>query len=162
MPKRFATKSAENLDQFVMRGGALVALYGRYRIAPAAGLAVEKVTTGLEAMFQKWGITVSDEMVMDTKSDSFPVPINKDLGGGVIVRDIRKAPYPFFVEMDGDEVASNSVITAGLTGSVLHWGSPIKAEAKVGSDEHKVTTLLRSSDASWLTTTTAVEPNYAT
>jgi ABC-2 type transport system permease protein len=159
-PASLDAKSAENLDQFVMRGGALVALVGRYRLAPAAGLAVEKVTTGLEAMFQKWGITVGDDLVMDTKNDTFPVPENKDLGNGMVVREIRKVPYPFFVEMDGDELSSTSVITAGLTGSVLHWGSPVKAEAKVGDDAHNVTVLLRSSDASWLTTNTAMEPNF--
>src|SRR5262249_20252346 len=67
-PASLDAKSAENLDQFVMRGGALVALAGRYRIAPGmgGGLSVEKVTTGVESALQKWGITVGDEMVMDT------------------------------------------------------------------------------------------------
>jgi ABC-2 type transport system permease protein len=161
-PASLDARSAENLDQFVMRGGALVALAGRYRLAPSQGLAVEKVTTGLEAMFQKWGITVGDEMVMDTKSDVFPVPENRDLGNGMMVREIRQLPYPFFVKMDGDEVSSSSVITAGLTGSVMHWAAPVKAEAKVGDDEHRVTALLTSSDASWLTSSTTVEPNLRT
>ena len=161
-PASLDAKSAENLDQFVMRGGALVALAGRYRLAPSRGLAVEKVTTGLEAMFQKWGITVGDEMVMDTKSDNFPVPENRDLGNGMMVREIRQLPYPFFVKMDGNAVSSSSVITAGLTGSVMHWAAPVKAEAKVGDDEHRVTVLLTSSDASWLTSSTTVEPNLRT
>ena len=161
-PASLDAKSAENLDQFVMRGGALVALAGRYRLAPSQGLAVEKVTTGLEAMFQKWGITVGDEMVMDTKSDVFPVPENRDLGNGIMVRDIHQLPYPFWVKMDGDQVSSSSVITAGLTGSVMHWAAPVKAEAKVGDDEHRVTTLLTSSDASWLTSSTKVEPDLRT
>jgi ABC-2 type transport system permease protein len=161
-PAALDAKSAENLDQFVMRGGALVALAGRYRIAPGAGLAVEKVTTGVESMFQKWGITVGDDMVMDTQSDSFPVPQNRDLGNGMMVREMHQLPYPFFVKMTGDEVASSSVITSGLTGSVMHWASPVAANAKVGDDEHRVDVLLRSSDASWLTSSTAVEPNPRT
>src|SRR5262249_62097747 len=36
-PASLDAKSAENLDQFVMRGGALVALAGRYRLAPGMG-----------------------------------------------------------------------------------------------------------------------------
>jgi ABC-type uncharacterized transport system involved in gliding motility auxiliary subunit len=161
-PASLDAKAAEHVDQFVMRGGALVVLDGRFRLAPGAGLTVEKVATGLESAFQKWGITVEDQMVMDTKSDVFPIPENRDLGNGMMVREISQLPYPFFVKMDGDEVSSSSVITSGLTGSVMHWGSPVKAEAKVGDDEHRVDVLLQSSDAAWLTTSTAVEPNLRT
>jgi ABC-2 type transport system permease protein len=158
-PASLDSKSAENLDQFVMRGGAVVALAGRYRLSLGAGLSVEKVTTGLESAFQKWGITVGDDLVMDTKDDSFPVPENRDLGNGMMVREIKQLAYPFFVKMDGDQLASDSPITSGLTGSVMHWASPVKAEAKVGDDQHHVNVLLKSSPASWLTSSTAVEPN---
>ncbi|HEX2687535.1 MAG TPA: Gldg family protein, partial [Kofleriaceae bacterium] len=161
-PASLDAKAAENVDQFVMRGGALVALAGRYRIAPGMGLSVEKVTTGLEATFQKWGITVGDDMVMDPKSDMLPVPENRDLGNGMIVREIQQKPYPLFVKMDGDEVSAGSAITSGLTGSVMHWASPVKADAKVGDDAHRVDVLLSSSSGSWLSSSTAVEPNHRT
>jgi len=158
-PAQLDAASAQNLDQFVMRGGAVVALAGRYRIAPNAGLAVEKVTTGIEAALQKWGITLGDEMVMDPKSDSFPVPQNRDLGNGMVVREVQQLPYPFFVKMDGDQLDSSSPITSGLTGSVLHWAAPVKADAKVGDDAHTVDVLLRSSDAAWRTSSLTVDPD---
>ena len=41
----------------------------------------------------------------------------------------------YFVKMDGDQLASGSPITGGLAGSVMHFASPIKAEAKVGDDQ---------------------------
>jgi len=158
-PASLDAKAAENLDQFVMRGGAVVALAGRYRIAAGAGLSVEKVTTGIEDALKKWGVTVGDDLVMDLKSDTLPAPENRDLGNGMVVREIHQLPYPFFVKMTGDELASSSVITSGLAGSVIHWGSPVKAEAKAGDDEHKIDVLLKSSDSSWRTTSTTVEPN---
>jgi len=162
-PAELDAKSAENLDQFVMRGGALVALAGRYRLAPGrGGLSVEKVTTGLESVFQKWGITVDDNMVMDTKNDTFPVPQERDLGNGMMIREVKEIPYPFFVKMNGDQVSSSSAITGGLAGSVMHWAAPVKADAKAGDDEHRVEVLLRSSEASWLTANTNVQPNNAT
>jgi len=159
-PASLDAKAAENLDQFVMRGGAVVALAGHYRLAPSGGgLAVEKVTTGIEAALQKWGITVGDEMVMDTKSDALPLPQNRDLGNGMMVREFHRLEYPYFVKMDGDQLSSDSPITHGLTGSVMHWPSPVKAEAKAGDDAHKVQPLLQSSDASWLTSSTNVQPD---
>jgi ABC-2 type transport system permease protein len=162
-PASLDAKAAEHLDQFVMRGGALVLLDGRFRLdimASSSGrLSVEKVTTGLESVLQKWGISVEDQMVMDSKSDVFPIPDNRDLGNGMVVREYQQLPYPYFVKMDGDQVASSSVITSGLAGSVMHWASPVKADAKAGDDEHRVEVLLKSSDGSWLTTSTQVHPD---
>ncbi|HMG24806.1 MAG TPA: Gldg family protein, partial [Kofleriaceae bacterium] len=89
-PASLDPRSAENLDQFVMRGGALVVLAGHYRLnlmGGGGGLTVEKVTTGLESAFQKWGITVGDDMVMDTRSDTFPVPQERDVGNGMVIRE---------------------------------------------------------------------------
>ncbi|HSD90664.1 MAG TPA: Gldg family protein [Kofleriaceae bacterium] len=157
-PQGLDAKAAQNVDQFVMRGGALVVLAGKYRLAPARGIAVEKVTMGLEGLFEKWGIKVADEMVLDEKSDSFPIPQNRDLGNGMMVRELTQLPYPFFVKMDGDQLSSDSLVTSGLAGTVMHWGSPVKADAKVGDDVHDIVTLLQSSDQAWLSSSTDVEP----
>ncbi|HEY4176267.1 MAG TPA: Gldg family protein [Kofleriaceae bacterium] len=145
--------SAQNVDQFVMRGGALVVLAGRYRLAPGAGLSVEKVTTGLEAMFAKWGITVGDEMIGDDKNESFPVPV---VHGDV--RELQQTPYPYFVKFDGTQLG-DSLVTNGLSGSVMHWSSPVKAEEKAGDDTHDVKVLLRTTGNAWLSTSTKIEPD---
>jgi ABC-2 type transport system permease protein len=117
------------------------------------------VTTGLEAAFEKWGIKVAPEMVLDTKNDSFPIPKNRDLGNGMMVRELHQVAYPMFVKLDGDQLASSSLITGGLTGSVVHWGSPVTAQAKVGDDQHRVEELLRTTKNAWLTTSTEAQPN---
>jgi ABC-type uncharacterized transport system involved in gliding motility auxiliary subunit len=114
---------------------------------------------GIESTLQKWGVTLGDEMVMDTKNDTLPAPEQRDLGNGMVIQEVHQVPYPLFVKMLGDQVASSSPITSGLTGSVMHWASPVKAEAKVGDDTHKVDVLLRSSDASWLTSSTVASPD---
>jgi len=161
-PAALDAKAAEYVDQFVMRGGALVVLDGRFRLAMGAGgggLAVEKVATGLESVLQKWGITVPEEMVLDEKSDALPVPQNRDLGNGMVVREFHRLDYPYFVQMDGDQLTSASPITHGLTGSVMHWASPVKVDAKVGDDTHKVQPLLTSSPAAWLSSSTDVQPD---
>lgn len=158
-PANLTRDQVQNLDQFVMRGGSVVALAGRYRLAPAAGLAVEKVTTGLEDEFKKWGITIGDDMVLDTRSDTFPVPENRDLGNGMVVREIHQIAYPYFVKFAGDGLSEDSIITSGLPDAVLHWGSPVTADAKVGDDTHRVDVLLRSSKGSWLSAVTSVEPD---
>lgn len=161
-PVGFDAAAAANVDQFLMRGGALVVLAGHYRLAPLGGLAVEKVATGLEPILKAWGVTVADEMVLDTKSDSFPIPQNRDLGNGMTVREIAKLPYPFFVQMEGDQLAEGSPITSGIAGSVMHWGSEVTAEPKVGEDTRRVDLLLRTSEAAWTSTSTKIEPDLQT
>lgn len=146
------------VDQFVMRGGSLVVLAGRHRIARAAGLALEKVTTGLDPLFQKWGIELGSDLVLDTKNDAFPIPVNRQLGNGMIVREINQLPYPFFVRMDGDQLSS-SVITSGLTGSVMHWATQVTAVTKIGNDEHRVESLLSSSSDAWLSSSIEIQPD---
>jgi ABC-2 type transport system permease protein len=158
-PAALDDKAAQHVDQFLMRGGALVVLGGRYRLAQGRGIAVEKVTTGLEKVLAKWGITLGDELVMDQKSDSFPVPEDRELGNGLVVREIHQVPYPFFVKLDGDQLSSESAITSGLAGAVMHFASPVKAEAKAGEDDHEVEVLLRSSTGAWTTTSTNVQPD---
>lgn len=157
-PANLDAKAVEAVDQFVMRGGALVVLAGRYRLAPSqTGIAIEQVTTGLEAVLKKWGIKVGDEYVMDEKSDVFPMQQMRDVGNGELVPEVVQLPYPAFVKMTGSQLSSTNVITSALAGSVMHWASPITADAKVGDDEHRVDTLLESSGRSWLTKSTAAE-----
>ena len=160
-PANLTPPEAAVVDQFVMRGGSLVALAGRYRLGPSVtgGISVEKVTTGLEGAFARWGIALGEEMVMDTKSSTFPIPADRDVGGGMTVREVAQLPYPLFVQFDGDRVSSASVITSGIPSAVLHWGTWIKAEPKVGDDAHVVTPLLTSSSESWLSQELNVTPN---
>lgn len=160
-PADLDAKAAEHVDQFVMRGGALVALAGRFRLQPSpTGLGVEKVTTGLEQVLTSWGVSVGDELVLDKKNESFPVPVQRDMGGGMMMRELRELPYPFFVKITGDALADGSLITGGLPGAVMHWGSVVKAEPKVGDTARKVEVLMRSSGGSWLSSSTQVQPDF--
>jgi ABC-2 type transport system permease protein len=155
-PADLDAKAAENVDQFVMRGGALVVLGGRFRPALMGdGTQLEKVTTGLEGLFQKWGITIDDELVVDAKNEAFVRPVQKDLGNGIITQELEQHPHGLLVRITGDQLSSGSVITSGLPGAVIAFGSPVSAEEKVEGDQRQVEVLLRSSPASWLTKSTA-------
>lgn len=156
-PANLDAKAAEQVDQFVMRGGSLVVLAGKYRLRPARGIEIEKVTTGLETLFAKWGITMTDQLVMDEKALTIPVPRLRDLGNGTQVEEVAQMPYPFFIKLTGNQLAAHP-ITSGLPGTLVHFAAPLKVEEKVGNDTRKVVPLLRSSQESWLTTSTVTEP----
>lgn len=178
-PAGLDAAAARAVDQFLMRGGAVVALAGRYRLDLGGGqLAVEKIDSGLEAMLASWGVTVEPKLVMDSANDSFPIPVQRDLGGGVVVRDVQELPYPYFVKVTGSGLADDNVITAGVPGATLHWVSPVRVEeptsaptttaagsattsgAKPKTSERKVEVLLSSSGEAWLSDSTAVQPDF--
>jgi len=56
-PSQLHADEAAAIDQFVMRGGSLILLQGRYRLefGKAQGLVVERVDTGLEDLLRAWG-----------------------------------------------------------------------------------------------------------
>jgi ABC-2 type transport system permease protein len=167
-PSDLDAKAAEHVDQFVMRGGALVVLGGRFRLAPSPeGLGLEKVTTGLEAVLDKWGIKISEELVLDTKSEAFIGQRRRQLPDGSFTREIQQSPYAMLVKITGNQLGT-SVIASGLPGSVMSWASPVSAETKVsdkagdqaGDDARRVDVLLRSSDEAWTTKSTEANPDW--
>jgi ABC-2 type transport system permease protein len=154
--------AAAAVDQYVMRGGALVVLAGHYRLAPnpMGGISIEKVETGLEAMFAAWGITLGEDMVLDTVADKFPVPDKRDLGDGTYDNVLRPVAYPYFPLIDEDRVASGTVLTAGVPGAILHWPVAVTVANALGKEPRAVTTLLRSTTGAWETSSTDIEPDF--
>jgi ABC-2 type transport system permease protein len=179
-PASLDDKPAQAVDQFLMRGGAVIALVGRYRLDLMAGkLGVEKVTTGLEDVLAAWGVTVKETMVLDEEAESLPIPVRGKL---------QAVRYPYFVRIAEDRLAAGNAITAGLPGAIMHWASPVTATsgaapakdaakpdaakdaaradaekdaAKAEARPRKVDVLVRSSDGSWLDAGTEVEPDFA-
>jgi len=166
-PAGLSEPEARAIDQFLMRGGAVIALAGHFRLdVQGRRLGVEKVTTGLEDLLASWGVHVGDQMVLDPENDSLPMPVERDLGG-VVVRDMQELPYPYFVKIGPDRIAEGNVITGGVPGVTLHWASPITVDTPAAAapaaatDEapRKVDVLLRSSSGSYLSESTDVQPD---
>ncbi|MFO0724587.1 MAG: Gldg family protein [Myxococcota bacterium] len=167
-PKNLDEKQVFAIDQYLMRGGAVAVLAGRFELNPNAGggqgLAVDKVNTGLESALAAWGVTVQDKLVLDPQNESFPVPVVRDLGG-LKVRDIQLIRYPFFVDVRSGGMSKETPVTGGLNSVTMNWSSPIvlaDAAAKDGDKELKRETsvLLRSTDKAWLQAGTEVQPDF--
>jgi len=163
-PDNLDAEAVRAVDQFLMRGGAVIILDGRYRLDRQGGgkLAVEKVTTGLEETLAKWGIDVRESLVLDTSNEVLPFPKEFDRGDGVRIRRLVEAPYPPFLKIEQDRVAEGNLITAGVPGAVMHWASPVKVtEPAKGTDTRKIDVLLRSTGDAWLDAGGDVDPANA-
>jgi ABC-2 type transport system permease protein len=177
-PSSLSDTEQRAIDQFLMRGGAVIVLAGRYRLdLSAPSLQLSPVATGLEKLLAAWGVEVAERLVLDSRNDVFPIPVERDLGGGVVTRQFQLLPYPFFVHVPGEAMGDN-VMTSQLQAAVLHFASPITArtlpvkaadpkaaDAKKDANEpapapHKVEVLLSSSENAWLQKSTQIQPNF--
>lgn len=159
-PQNMDDKQRFAIDQFLMRGGAVVVAAGNYTIAAdqfGGGLGIQPLAGGLQEMLQSYGITVTQALVMDPQNEPFPVAVNRDVGG-IQVREIQAINYPFFVDVRSSGMNKNSPIVSSLAAVTLHWVSPVVADAARNSGR-TVTPLLTSSAQSWLRTSTDIQPN---
>ena len=148
------------IDQYLMRGGAVVVAAGNYILSPlqfGGGLTIEAVQDGLKEMLAYYGVEVGDSLVMDPQNEPFPVPVQRSVAG-MTVTEYRQVPYPFFVDVRRDGMAAESPIVANLSAVTLNWASPLEVdEAKNQSRE--VVKLLQSTAGSWLRSSIDVNPD---
>ncbi|RMF79919.1 MAG: ABC transporter permease, partial [Chloroflexi bacterium] len=149
------------IDQYLMRGGSVFVAAGNYRMAVdqfTGGLTLEPIQDGLQEMLASYGITIENELVMDTQNAPFPIRTQRDLGSGVVVNEIQAINYPQFVDVRGAGLNQNSQLLEDVPGVTLNWASPITLDETLNA-ERNVIPLFESSNQAWTTTSTNTQPN---
>ena len=144
------------IDQFLMRGGKLIALAGRHQIvANREGLRAEASASPFFEMLSGYGVEVGDALVMDSQNAPFPIPIQEQVGGMRLQR-IELLPYPFFVDVRRDGMDVGNPSFSGVQNLTGPWSSPLQTSPPEGVEAE---ILLESSSASWLNDTGNIEPD---
>ena len=111
------------LDQYLMRGGRVIALAGRYAIdAQRGGLSLSETAPALFSLLEAWGVEVEPALVMDSQNAPFPIPVNEERGGFRVQR-IQLVPYPFFVDIRGSGLNEEVPALSGLPSVTAPWSS---------------------------------------
>jgi len=157
-PQDLDTKQRFAVDQYLMRGGAVILCAGAFSLDTSGpgGLSVRQSKTGLEELLASWGVKVVPKLVLDPQNESFPVPVERNVMG-ITVRELQLIAYPFFVDVRQSGMAEQSPIVAGLPSVTIHWASPLELSGKEGLTAQ---TLLRSSSRAWLQESTNVQPDF--
>ncbi|MFW6368964.1 MAG: Gldg family protein [Myxococcota bacterium] len=160
-PRDLGEEARLAVDQFLMRGGAVILLAGAYELnLQGRGLSVRRVETGLEPLLEHWGVEIEGAMVADEQNDAFPLPVMRNLGG-LQVQEIQRLDYPYFVRVSGEGMEDGGVATSGIGATIAHWASPVSFQTDPESEnEIGVDVLMRSSPDSWLHRSTAVQPDF--
>jgi len=158
-PNQFTDRERFAIDQYLMRGGAVIAAAGEYVIAPIqmGGLMMAQIDTGIADMLGHYGVTVGPGMVMDPQNEPFPMQVQRKVSG-YTMSEIKQIDYPYFVDVRRDGMAADSPIVANLPAVTLQWTSPLQIDEEKNKDRD-VVTLLKSTDTSWIRTEDNVEPD---
>ncbi|RME82775.1 MAG: ABC transporter permease [Caldilineae bacterium] len=159
-PQNLGDKERFAIDQYLMRGGSVVAAVENYDVSVdtfANTLVLNPISDGIDPLLNHYGLTVEKSLVMDVQNEPFPLPVVRNIGG-VQVQEIQALSYPFFVDIRSDGMASDSPIVSNLPAVTLNWASPITVDESK-NEGRKVVELLRSSSQSWLRTDTNITPD---
>ena len=144
------------IDQYLMRGGTVILATSPWSInTQGASLALRSVNSGLGEWLAHMGVTVGEEVVLDERHASFPVPVVRRLAGYEF-RDMQFVDYPYLLDVRADGLNDEHPITSGLPQLTVGWASPLSVAA---GDGLQATTLLSSSDRAWRSMETDVMPS---
>ncbi len=160
-PHNMSDRERLAVDQYLMRGGAVVALAGNALLDIVPGsqtLEIKKAEDGMAEMLAHYGITVGNTLVADPRNEPFPIPISRDVGG-FMVEEIQQMAYPFFVDVRPDAMDRSNPMVANLAAVTMNWASPLEID-QAKNRGREVSILLRSSPASWLHEGASIQPDF--
>ncbi len=146
-PGDLTNKQKFAIDQYLMRGGAVIALAGAFDVEPKEGaITASKADTGLLQLLDHYGASVGEQFVMDRRNARFPVPVNERVGGLTLQR-MHFMDYPFFVDIRRDGFHPDHVALGGVQNVILNWGSSLDLGEVADGVEAEI--LLRTSEETW-------------
>jgi ABC-2 type transport system permease protein len=164
-PQNLGDEELFAIDQYLMRGGAVVLAAGNYVLSPqqfGGSIQMQAVEGGVRELLASYGITVEEAFVMDPRNEPFPSQQQRQVGN-VSVVELVQVDYPFFVDVRPDSMSDDSPIVANLPAVTLQWSSPIRLDesllAQEAGQQGSATVLLKSTESSWLRTDIDVTPD---
>jgi len=159
-PQDLDEKALYAIDQYLMRGGALILANGHAGImaSPMGGLAAQPIAGEFDAMLTHYGFTIPESLVLDPQNEPFPIPVVRQVGE-FQVQEIQQVPYPFFIDIRPDGMAKGHPIVANLQAITLNWASPIDVD-QIKNAGRKVEVLLQSTEDSWVQQDYNIQPDY--
>ena len=76
-PNKINDLQLKKIDQFLMKGGSVVLATSPFNVQVAESITAVNYTSGVDAWLEHIGLEIEAEMVLDPKSASLPVPVQR-------------------------------------------------------------------------------------
>jgi len=162
-PQGFGDLELFAVDQFLMRGGALVvaASNNNLNADPYSGQPLlTPIAGGLNDLLASYGVNVQSGLVLDPQNAAFPVAVNRDVNG-YQVQEIQAVDYPFFIDVRSNAMSQKNPITANLPAVSINWAAAVTLDEDLNSGR-EADTLLSSSVNSWEAQDLNIVPDFET
>src|SRR3989339_978303 len=120
-PKSFSEREKYEIDQFVMRGGRLVALIDAVEIVTSYGVNAMKQAHNSSDLFEHYGARVEQDIIADARSHA-NITYQVNYGGFVMP---VSAPYPYWVTVVRGGFAPNNPAVSSLQQLTFMWPSAV-------------------------------------
>lgn len=156
-PQALSDRERFAVDQYLMRGGALLVAAGSHRADAdpfTGGLTLSRAGQGMAALLESYGVGVASSVVMDPQNESFPTTVQS---GSIL--QIRAVDYPYFVDVRRDGMSRTHPITSSLEAVTLNWTSPLTVDGALAAGR-QVDVLLRSTVEAWTVEQPSAQPDF--
>lgn len=156
-PQALSDRERFAVDQYLMRGGALLVAAGSHRADTdpfTGGLTLSRAGQGIAALLESYGVGVASSVVMDPQNESFPTTVQS---GSIL--QIRAVDYPYFVDVRRDGMSRTHPITSSLEAVTLNWASPLTVDGALAAGR-QVDVLLRSTVEAWTVEQPSAQPDF--
>lgn len=128
-PEALDQKAVFAIDQFLMRGGAVVVSTSAFQPLLNQGLGLQRKESGLDEWLARIGVTMEPVQALDAQNTSFPAPVSREVGG-MVIREYAQLNYPHFIDLRAGGLAGGAAPTSGIGQITWPWGSPIALDAE--------------------------------
>lgn len=155
-PKQLTQKQVLAIDQFLMKGGTIIAATSPFSASFVGGLELQPYTSGLEDWLTHIGLSIAPTVVLDPNNTPFPMPTTRRVGN-LELQEMHLIDYPYFADIR-QGLQSDHLITSHLQQTTMTWASPIKIDGNK-NQTRTITTLLSSSEQAWLSNSKQIMPS---
>lgn len=143
----FSDREKFLLDQYIMRGGKVIALVGGSNVNTGT-LIAQPNNTALGDLFTSYGVTLGTNIILDPLSSE-----TLQFKSGIFYIDLNYPPYP---KVTNNGINRKNVITSKLQSLVFPFSSSLTIDDSAKNREEEITELVKTTNKSFV-----VEANNA-